>query len=816
VASAATYADWAKFVADVTIPDGTNLAPGATFTKTWRLTNIGTSTWTTSYKLVFDTGESMGASTSIALTKSVKPGESIDLSAEMTAPGTAGNYRGYWKLKNAAGQNFGIGSNANSPFWVDIKVSTSFGVAYDFTTKICDATWSSAKGILPCPGSEGSNDGYALKLAAPKYENGLVDSTPGILAVPQNTYNGYIAGVYPSFKIQKGDKFQAVVGCEFGATACYVKFRLDYKIGNGDLKNFWSFYEKLDGKYYRANVDLSPLAGQDVKLILTVHSAGLATGDRAIWGNPVILRGDSGGATPTNTPTTTATPTVTITPGGPTLTPSSTPPPATSCDRAAFVADVTIPDGAAFTPGTTFTKIWRLKNVGTCTWTSDYKVIFADGDALGATVSNLPKNVAPGQTVDIAIKMTAPNDLGTYRGYWKVKNATGAVFGIGSTADKAFWVEIKVTGVPVGGAYDFFTNACQAEWRSAAGVLPCPGTDGDSKGFVLKQDAPKLENGTTSSEPGLLTAPQNIFNGYIQGTYPAFKVQAGDRFQSIVNCESGATSCYARFRLDYQVGTEPVKTLWSFLERYEGLYYRADVDLSPLAGKEVKFALVVSSYGFANGDRAQWVAPRITRPGATEPAATTTPVTATITRTPTIDPSVTQGPTATPGTPSVTPTFTPPPVNEWLLYQNTQYGFFFKVPPGSVNVNNIDTHARITIPVMAPGTNLIEKYVDADIIVGAASSGTCQNLTPGLDPSQDQEVTINGIDFLKQAGSSAAAGNTYDWVGYSAPHRNNCVSLTFALHYANLGNYTTPPPEYDKAAESAVFEQVMNTLFFLP
>src|SRR5512145_1793119 len=57
--------DRAQFIADVTVPDGTRFDPGATFKKTWRLKNIGTCTWTTSYSLVFDSGEKMGAASSI-------------------------------------------------------------------------------------------------------------------------------------------------------------------------------------------------------------------------------------------------------------------------------------------------------------------------------------------------------------------------------------------------------------------------------------------------------------------------------------------------------------------------------------------------------------------------------------------------------------------------------------------------------------------------------------------------------------------------------------------------------------------------------
>ena len=79
-------------------------------------------------------------------------------------------------------------------------------------------------------------------------------------------------------------------------------------------------------------------------------------------------------------------------------------------------------------------------------------------------------------------------------------------------------------------------------------------------------------------------------------------MQSGDRFRSIINCEGGATNCYVVFRLDYQTGTDPIKTYWGpFGERYEGLFYSIDVDLSPLAGKDVKFILTVLAAGTASG-----------------------------------------------------------------------------------------------------------------------------------------------------------------------------------------------------------------------
>src|SRR5215211_8277531 len=124
--------DRAQFVSDVTVPDGTRYDPGATFTKTWRLRNVGTCTWTTSYTMVFDSGAQMGSTASVAMPSSVPPGQNVDLSVNMTAPNAAGHYIGYWKFKNANGVTFGIGVNANRSWWVEINVTgtSTGGVVY--------------------------------------------------------------------------------------------------------------------------------------------------------------------------------------------------------------------------------------------------------------------------------------------------------------------------------------------------------------------------------------------------------------------------------------------------------------------------------------------------------------------------------------------------------------------------------------------------------------------------------------------------------------------------------------------------------------
>jgi hypothetical protein len=70
--------DVAQFVTDVTVPDGTRYDAGATFTKTWRLRNIGTCTWTTAYTMVFDSGTQMGSNTSVNHPANTPPGASVE------------------------------------------------------------------------------------------------------------------------------------------------------------------------------------------------------------------------------------------------------------------------------------------------------------------------------------------------------------------------------------------------------------------------------------------------------------------------------------------------------------------------------------------------------------------------------------------------------------------------------------------------------------------------------------------------------------------------------------------------------------------
>ena len=95
------------FVLDVIVPDGTQVAPGAAFTKTWRLRNSGTCTWDASYRLNFMAGEPMNGPQSMALGETVLPGAEVDISVELMAPQPVGTYQGQWQLVAPDGMPFG-------------------------------------------------------------------------------------------------------------------------------------------------------------------------------------------------------------------------------------------------------------------------------------------------------------------------------------------------------------------------------------------------------------------------------------------------------------------------------------------------------------------------------------------------------------------------------------------------------------------------------------------------------------------------------------------------------------------------------------
>lgn len=103
-----------------------------------------------------------------------------------------------------------------------------------------------------------------------------------------------------------------------------------------------------------------------------------------------------------------------------------------------FVSDISIKDGHQVNPGEKFQKIWRVRNNGSCTWTPGYSFTFVSGDQMSGRNISISSIVKPGETIDLAVDLIAPNANGTYKGNWQMRTPQGIGFG------QVVWVKVRV------------------------------------------------------------------------------------------------------------------------------------------------------------------------------------------------------------------------------------------------------------------------------------------------------------------------------------------------------------------------------------
>lgn len=291
------------------------------------------------------------------------------------------------------------------------------------------------------------------------------------------------------------------------------------------------------------------------------------------------------------------------------------------CDQMTFIKDVNYPDGADLLPGEEFTKTWRLKNAGACTWTSGYSLVFERGNALGgpATKQLSTGDVEPGETIDVSVDLQAPEDTGTYQGFWKLRNASGQVFGHGEES-KAFWVKIDVVEGS-GVMFDFNIQADAAAWGS--GTLPldyegpgenvliysATGDPGDP--FVQVKDEQLLENDRISDFV-LVTYPPVGEDAYLIGRYPDYHVNPGDvlagRAGLIKESDGSCGDGDVTYRIDYTVGGDlsQVENLWKWSEICDGQTKSIQMELDDLEGEVIQFYLIVIANTSSDENYAVW------------------------------------------------------------------------------------------------------------------------------------------------------------------------------------------------------------------
>ena len=104
-----------------------------------------------------------------------------------------------------------------------------------------------------------------------------------------------------------------------------------------------------------------------------------------------------------------------------------------------------VPDGSIYYQNKIFTKVWRIKNTGSCTWPADTVAFLVEGDLMGSdsVVAVTTEEIAPNEYLEVNIDFLSPGNVGTYKGYWMLRGG-GAIFGVGPSGLSWFWVEVEV------------------------------------------------------------------------------------------------------------------------------------------------------------------------------------------------------------------------------------------------------------------------------------------------------------------------------------------------------------------------------------
>jgi hypothetical protein len=114
----------AEFIKNLNINDNASFEVQSPIAKIWQIKNAGTCVWTTSYTLVFITGDPMSAPASKPLAQEVQPGQTLDLRLDLVAPQKPGPYATSWMLQDANGNRFGLGADGSQPLSLSIVVKT--------------------------------------------------------------------------------------------------------------------------------------------------------------------------------------------------------------------------------------------------------------------------------------------------------------------------------------------------------------------------------------------------------------------------------------------------------------------------------------------------------------------------------------------------------------------------------------------------------------------------------------------------------------------------------------------------------------------
>jgi hypothetical protein len=449
--------DAALFLADVTIPDGTQMVPDQTFLKTWRVRNTGATTWGSTYQLAFLANDQMGAPGSLQI-PFTRPGQEAELSVTLRAPVTPGVHQTSWQLRNGNGQPFG------DPLFALIQVVRESkpieGVdemSYVDDVTIADGTQVQAGQVIEKiwrvrnTGTTAWKTGYEMAFFGDERMGGP-ESFPLPAAQPGKTVDLVVSLTAPSapgfhrttWKPRRpdGGTFEHEMFAEIEvvriASAAEVlddaKFVQDVTIPDGTVKQagetflktwqmrntgtstwgpgyelvFVDDVEMGDG----TPVPLPPAEpGQEVNVSVRLVAPLVPGSHKNTW-RPRNPQGEQFGHfffTLISVPTP-------VTPAG-------------VNHKASFIGHETLRPSVVVVPGEAVEKIWRVRNTGSTTWGEGFSLAFIEGFRLGGPKSVPVPAAEPLKTVRLTLPLQMPEAPGRYRSFWKLRDPQGNAFG---------------------------------------------------------------------------------------------------------------------------------------------------------------------------------------------------------------------------------------------------------------------------------------------------------------------------------------------------------------------------------------------------
>jgi hypothetical protein len=181
-----------------------------------------------------------------------------------------------------------------------------------------------------------------------------------------------------------------------------------------------------------------------------------------------------------------------------------------------------------------------------------------------------------------------------------------------ATLARPMAVTAKPTLIKAGERFDLYTFAARASWKSGAGTLKFPGSRSDAKGFVQTRENGALSPKNTKATRLLLTHPQRVDNGWIEGSFPLLRLPAKASLETILGILYGANASNgAKVSVFVQEPGKAKRRVYRKTvtpQRYE----KVRVNLERWAGKDVLLTFRVDAAGSSQSDYVVWVAPRIT------------------------------------------------------------------------------------------------------------------------------------------------------------------------------------------------------------